>query len=167
MPGFRDRLRKAIQSGEQEREQRKDDEREARQRALRREALYDRYEYALCDHIQSCLEDLCEEWPGFKLTPATGEKGRGFAIDRDDRVRSTGGGRDRRYSRLELTVRSHTKGHFLEVLAKGTIRNKEVIRRSEDDRVETLDPGLMKKFIERVVMEYARAYAEGGTPGRR
>jgi hypothetical protein len=129
--------------------------------------MYDRYEYALCDHIQSCLEELCDEWPGFEMSPVTGEKGRGFAIARDDRRRKPAGQAERLYSRLEITVRSHTQGHFLEVLAKGTIRNKEVVRRSEDDRIETLDLGLMKKFIERVVVQYARTFAEGRQPGLR
>lgn len=167
MPGFRDRLRKAMRAGADAQAEREADERHARQHEHKLRGLYDRYEDQLCDHIQSCLKELCGEWPGFRLGPAGMQKGRGYAISRDDRGRSPGGRVDRRYSRLEIAVRPYSRHQFLEVLAKGTVRNKEVFRRGDDDRVETADSGLLKKFIERVVLEFARRYAEGQSTHRR
>jgi hypothetical protein len=161
MAAFRDRLRKAIQAGADAQQQRAADQRLAQQQEQKLRALYDRYERGLRDHIEACLNELVDQWPGFDLTSVVSDKGWGHAVSRDDRVH---GRQDRLYNRLELTVRSYADYQFIEVLAKGTIRNREVIRRSDDDRMETADLALLKKFIERIVVEFARRYAEGRSP---
>jgi hypothetical protein len=156
---FEDRLHKAIQRGKRRSEAKKS---EAEAKALSEEELkrlHSNYRLQLSDHIESCIRQLPNFFPGFRLETIFGDRGWGAACSRDD-LRVSGGKRQQNdYSRLEITVRPASTMHVLDLAAKGTIRNKEVFNRNTFEKLEDVD---LDRFIELVdiwVLEYAELYA--------
>ena len=104
-------------------------------------------------HLRSRWQRRCRD-PRVSSRNATGAAA--LLLTQGDRI--TSGRRDNDYSRLELTVRPYSHLHIVEVAAKGTICNKEVFRRSYDEKIEEVDP---EKFIELIdiwALEYAELY---------
>jgi hypothetical protein len=160
MTDFRSRIQRAVNSGKGADRGRAAEKREARQAGRKIRELHENFDGELRPHIHTCLEELNREFPAFDMQEVYNEKGRGYALARDDAIRGGSERRDRYYSRLEIYVH-HFKDHgYLEVSAKGSIRNKEKYERSEDDRLETLEIDLFKRFVERVVVEYAHDFAD-------
>ncbi len=156
---FEDRLQKAIERGIRKSEAKKS---EAEARALSEEELkrlHSAYRLQLSEHIEKCIRQLPNFFPGFRLETLFGERGWGAACSRDD-LRVVGGKRrESDYSRLELTVRPAVSMHVLDLAAKGTIRNKEVFNRNYFEKLEDAD---VDKFIELTdiwVLEYAELFA--------
>jgi hypothetical protein len=156
---FEDRLQKAIERGKRRSEVRRS---EVEARTLSEEELkrlHSNYRLQISEHIEKCVRQLPNFFPGFRLETLYGERGWGMACSRDDlRV-----GADRRrasdYSRLEMTVRPASPAHVLELAAKGTIRNKEAFNRNYFEQLPDVD---LDKFLELVdvwVLEYAELYA--------
>lgn len=156
---FEDRLHKAIERGKRRSEARRS---EAAAQALSEEELkrlHSRCRLQISEHIEKCVRQLPNHFPGFRLETLYGERGWGVACSRDD-LRVQG---DRRrandYSRLEVTVRPASPSRVLELAAKGTIRNKEVFNRSYFEQLQDVD---IDKFLELVdvwIAEYAELYA--------
>lgn len=155
---FEERLQRAIQRGEANREAR---DREAAGRALSEEEckrLHGKYRLELADHIERCLQKLPDHFPGFRFESMVGDRGWGAAVSRDD-VGLGEGGRKNLYSRLEITVRPFSTLHVLEIAAKGTIRNKEVFNRNQYQRLAQADPQPLRESIDLWILEYAERYS--------
>jgi hypothetical protein len=58
-----------------------------------------------------------------------------------------------------MVVSPHNKYHVLEVIAKGTIRNKEVFSRSHYQRLGEADLDRFHELIEGWVIDYAELFA--------
>ena len=161
---FRERLHRAAERGKRIKEA---EASEAAAKALSEEEcrrLHSTYRLALCDNIESCLHDLADNVPGFRLETIVDETGWGTAASRDDVAltgrRSPDGRRsDSHFSRLRIVVSPHNKYHVLEVIAKGTIRNKEVFSRSHYQRLAEADLDRFRELIEGWVIDYAELYA--------
>jgi hypothetical protein len=159
MMDFEKRLEKAIQRG-----QRAGDvaaEEEARRRLndqeLRR--LHGQYRLELSEHIETCLKKVPQYIPGFRLEPVVSDRGWGAAISRDDfRVRR-GDGLSNYFSRLEMVIRPVSQAFVLEMVAKGTIRNKEVFSRSHYQALSDVDVASFTELIDHWVLEYAELFA--------
>ncbi|MCA9198676.1 MAG: hypothetical protein KDA87_14105 [Planctomycetales bacterium] len=159
MSNFEDRLSKAIERGKK-RSSEKQQELEAK--ALSEDELrqlHTRYRLQLSEHIEKCVNQLPNHFPGFQLETIYGEKGWGAAASRDD----VGAGPDRRrsnfFSRLEMTIRPFSSYHVVELAAKGTIRNKEVFNRNHFELVQEVDADMFLNFIDVWVLEYAELFA--------
>jgi hypothetical protein len=155
---FEERLQRAIQRG-----QRRSD---SAQQAARAEALsedelrrrHGQFRLQFSEHIEQCIQKLPHFFPGFQYETIFGERGWGAACSRDD-VRMQSGRRGSDYSRLELTVRPFSTYHVVDLVAKGTIRNKEVFNRTYYEKIAETDA---QKFIELIdvwVLEFAELYA--------
>lgn len=159
---FERRLQRAIERG-----QRKGD---ARARASAEQAeneeelkrLHSQYRLELSDHIESCLRQLPDHFPGFRYETVVGDRGWGAAVSRDDAGRGRDSGRSNFFSRLEMTVRPYSAYHVLELSAKGTIRNKEVYNRTHYQRLTEADPKSFLEMVDLWVLEYAELYAVQG-----
>ena len=156
---FEDRLHKAIERGKRRNEAKRS---EAAAQAMSEDELrrlHSVLRLQLSDHIEKCVGQLSNFFPGFHLETIFGERGWGVACSRDD-LRVSGGRRQSNdYSRLEMTVRPPSTMHVLDLAAKGTIRNKEVFNRNYFERLQDAD---IDKFIELIdiwVLEYAELYA--------
>ena len=124
--------------------------------------LHSEYRRELCDHIESCLGQLADGTPGFRFEPVMTEKGWGGAVSRDDLVFARRK-RENYFSRLELTVSPLGKYGVLELLAKGTIHNKEILSRSHYRLLGEADIDEFRALIEQWTVEYAEQFAASGS----
>ena len=155
---FDDRLQRAIQRGHRKSESA---EQAARAEAWSEDELrlrHSQYRLQLSEHIEFCIRKLPQHFPGFQYETIFGERGWGAACSRDD-VRMQAGRRGSDYSRLELTVRPYSSYHVLDLVAKGTIRNKEVFNRNYFETIADADPQKFAETIDLWVVEFAELYA--------
>ena len=81
---FRTRLQKATERGHHARDEKLRREQAARLSEQESKRLHASYRRQLTDHIESCLEQLADNVPGFRFEPVMDEKGWGAAVSRDD-----------------------------------------------------------------------------------
>jgi hypothetical protein len=159
MSDFDNRLKKAIERGARRSEAKA---RAARAKAMSEEelkSLHTKYRLYLSDHIERCVLALPQHFPGFRHETIYGERGWGVGCSRDDIGPGPGGKRENYYSRLEMTIRPFSSLHVLELVAKGTVRNKEVFSRSYFEKLDDADPETFRELIDVWVLEYAELYA--------
>ena len=58
-----------------------------------------------------------------------------------------------------MTVRQFAPSHVLELVAKGTIRNKEIYNRNQYQMLTHVDIASFRELIDRWVLEYAELFA--------
>jgi hypothetical protein len=155
---FRERLQRAAERGERARDA---EAREAAARALSEDEcrrLHSTYRLTLCDHVEKCLHDLADNFPGFRVETVAEESGLGSVAARDD-VNLPRRRADSLFSRVQLVVGPFNKYHVLDVTAKGTVRNKEVFSRNFYQRLNEVDLERFRELIEQWVLDYAELYA--------
>jgi len=159
---FEERLQRAIQRGQRRNESNAAEE---RAKALSEDdfkRLHSQIRLELSEYIEQCLKRLAAHFPGFQVETLYGDRGWGAACSRDD-LRMTSGRRNNEFSRFELAVRPFSQYHVVDLQAKGTVRNKELlIRRHYEDIVQT-DAARFKELIDTWVVEYAELYAAGSS----
>ena len=158
---FRERLQRAQERGKQTRAAQLN---EAAARAMSEEECrrrHSEYRLALTEHIEKCLRDLADNIPGFRMETIVDEAGWGAAVNRDD-IDLRAGRRDSAFSRLQLVVSPYNKYHVLDLAAKGTVRNKEVLSRNHYQRLEDVDMESFRELVELWVLDYAELYAAAG-----
>jgi hypothetical protein len=156
---FEQRLQRAIERGEKSRDVR---DRAAVERQLSAEELRSRHSSArtdLSDTIEACLRKLGDHYPGFQYQSLIGADGWGAKISRDDLRLQPGRASETLYSRLEMIVTPMGNVPIIEVVGKGTIRNREVYHRRHYQQLSQLDLHVFEQMIEQWVLEYAEQYA--------
>lgn len=155
---FQKRLEKAVERGARTSDARHRAEAESAhtEEELRRQHTQIRLQ--LSDHIESCLKQLSQHFPGFRFELISGDRGWGAAVNRDDLVLDRGQ-RGSHFSRLEMFVRPYTTAHVIELAAKGTIHNKEVYNRSQYQRLGQIDITSFQELTDLWVLEFAELYA--------
>lgn len=154
---FKKRLQRATERGHDARDAKA---REEAAKALGEEEcrrLHSQYRLELNDTIESCLKQLAENFPGFNYE-VVADSHWGGAVRRDD-LSLKSGRRENHFSRLELTVSPHNQYHVLELIAKGTVRNKENFSRSHYQLLKDVDLDTFVGLIEQWTLDYAEAYA--------
>lgn len=159
---FEDRLEKAVQRGQKRGQARSAAARAKALSAAELKRLHNECRLALSEHIDKCIGALPHHFPGFEKETIFGEAGWGTAVKRDDAGQRRGSGRANFYSRLEVTVRPVSSAFLLEVVAKGTIRNKEVFNRKHFEKLSEVDLDTFRELIDLWVLEYAELYAASG-----
>lgn len=155
---FRERLQRASERGQQAREAQLN---EAAAKALSEEEcrrLHSNYRLTLCDHIERCLGELADNFPGFRVETVVDDSGWGSVARRDD-VGLAGRRADNFFSRLQIVVSPHNKYHVLDLVAKGTIRNKEIFSRNHYQPLDKLDLDRFRELVEAWTLDYAEMYA--------
>jgi len=156
---FEDRLRKALERGEKTRDARG---RAALERELSLEelrSLHSRYRLELSEHIEKCLKKLADHVPGFKFQSIVSEEGWGGRISRDDLHLHPGRPSESRYSRLEILISPLGSIGILEMVVKGTVRNREAMNRKQYQQLEEFDLVTFKELIDLRILEFAELYA--------
>ena len=120
--------------------------------------MHSQYRLELSDHIEQCLRQLPQHFPGFRYESLVGSRGWGAAISRDDLSLSEGR-RENFFSRLEVVVRPYATSHVLELAAKGTVCNKEIYNRNQYQALSHVDMASFRDLADRWVLEYAESYA--------
>ena len=155
---FRERLHQAAERGERARAAQ---QAEAAAAALSEEECrrrHSNYRLALTEHIERCLRQLADNFPGFRKETIVDDRGWGSAVRRDD-LSMREGRRTNLFSRLQITVSPYNQYRVLEIIAKGTIRNKESFTRNHYQRISDLDEDRFRELIEQWVLDYAEMYA--------
>ncbi len=158
---FKQRLQRASDRGRQVRDSEKA---AAEAEALSEEEcrrLHSGHRLRLTEHIEKCLEQLAENFPGFRFETVIDDKGWGAAIHRDD-LSLSAGRRDNLYSRLVMTVSPYSQYHVLDLNAKGTVRNKENFSRNHYELLKEVDLDSFEQFIEQWTLDYAEQYSASG-----
>ena len=158
---FRERLQRATERGQRAKDA---EAHAAAAKALSEEEcrrLHSTYRLALSEHVEKCLHELADNFPGFHVETIVDESGWGSVAARDDvdlaRRRS-----NNFFSRLRIVVGPYNKYHVLDVTAKGTIRNKEVFSRNHHQRLDEVDLDRFRELIEIWVLDYAELFAANG-----
>src|SRR4051794_34345878 len=155
---FRERLQRASERGKQVRAAQLN---EAAAKALSEEECrrrHSQYRLALTEQIENCLRELADNFPGFRLETIVDESGWGAAVSRDD-IRMESGKRGTFFSRLQLVVSPYNTYHVLNIVAKGTVRNKEVLIRNHYQRLADVDLQSFRELLEQWVIDYAELYS--------
>ncbi len=158
---FRERLQRASERGKQARSAQLN---EAAAKALSEEEcrrLHSQYRLALTDHIEKCLGELADSFPGFRVETVMDEAGWGAAVSRDD-LGLTAGRRGTFFSRLRIVVGPYSQYHVLDITAKGTVRNKEILSRNHYQRLAEVDLETFRELIETWALDYAELYSAAG-----
>jgi hypothetical protein len=158
---FRERLQKASERGRQARAAKLS---EAAAKALSEEEcrrLHSNYRLTLMESIEKYLHDLADNFPGFRLEAIIDETGWGSVAKRDD-ITISNGRRENAFSRLRIVVSPYNEYHVLEIVAKGTVRNKEAFIRNHYQRLEDADMESFHELVELWVLDYAEMYAAAG-----
>ncbi len=159
MTDFDDRLSKAIQRGSRRADERARAEHAKAMSVEELKSMHTRYRLQLSEHIEACVKQLPNHFPGFQFETLFGEKGWGAACSRDDIGPGRDGRRANYYSRLEMTIRPHSEHNVVDLAAKATIRNKEVINRNHFELIHQADVETFREMIDVWVLEYAELYA--------
>ncbi len=157
-PNFEKRLERAIDRGRQSRSEKG---RLAAAQAMTEEELrqlHSQSRLALSEHIEDCLRKLADHLPGFDFETVVNEDGWGARILRDDL--SIGAGRQPRslFSRLQLAIRPFGPARIVELTAKGTIQNREVLNRTHYQELTQLDRESFAQLIDQWVLEFAEKF---------
>jgi hypothetical protein len=121
-------------------------------------ALHTKLRLELSDRIETVLRKLVELFPGFQYQGVFGEAGWGGACVRDDLVMERGR-RDNKYSRFEMAVRPLNEFLILDLQAKGTIANRELLIRSFYQPLSEIDVVKFRDLIDSWSLTYAELYA--------
>lgn len=156
---FKQRLERAIERGQRKRSA---DDRERAERAMTEDEfknLHSKARLELSERIETCLRKLPEYFPGFDFESLVGVDGWGAKISRDDIASSGGKGLTRLYSRLEMVIRPYSATHIVELIARGAVRNKEVLSRTHFQMLTQLDLDAFGDLIDQWVLEYAEKFS--------
>lgn len=159
---FEKRLERAIVRGEQSRDAKA---RRQADEALTEEELrnlHSRCRLELSERIEACLRKLADHFPGFRFETIVSSDGWGAKVSRDDVELSRGRSSRSQYSRLEMLVLPFSSTHIVELVGKGTIRNKEVFSRRHFQFLSQLDVDSFREQIDLWVLEYAELYSARG-----
>jgi hypothetical protein len=158
MSDFDEQLQKAIQRGLQVKNAA---DAAAVADAVTEEQLRNRhsaFRNELTEHIERCLNRLCDHFPGFDFQTVINEKGWGARISRDD-IRLGRGTARNEYSRLEILVRPFSDALIIEVATKGTIRNRESLNRSNFRFLRDATIDGLRQMVDSITLEFAEQYS--------
>jgi hypothetical protein len=172
---FDERLKKAIDRGQQAKASTKTVVTSDSLSAEEIRNIYSAARLNLSEHIESCLKKLTDHFPGFRFETIVGETGWGAKISRDDLSIAKGSAvdavfqnkagwssnkRQNQYSRLEVLVKPYCDDtKIVNVVAKGTVRNKELVNRSNYQFISEFNEKTYQEVIDMWIVEFAEHYA--------
>jgi hypothetical protein len=161
MSDFEERLRQAIERGNQKGKEAGRDEALRKEELERLRRLHTQYRLELSEQIEKVVRSLADYVPGFRYETVFGEGGWGAACFRDN-LRMQAGVRRSEYSRLEIAVRPFHDLAVLDLGAKGTIANREVLVRTFFQPIAEASLEPFKKAIDTWALQYAELLSEQG-----
>jgi hypothetical protein len=159
---FDQRLEKAIERGQRASVARAREEAERALTEKELQRLHTQYRLELSEHIDRCLRQVADRFPGFRFETVMDERGWGASIRREDLRLRPGEPRRTCFSRLEMVIRPLASSYVLELAAKATVCNREFFNRSHYQQLAEVDPASFLGLIDFWVLEYAERYAAVG-----
>jgi hypothetical protein len=159
---FQKRLEKAIERGHRTNvaRAREEAERELSEKELQR--LHSQNRLELCEHIERCLRQLADRFPGFRFETILDARGWGSAISRENINLRPGQRKRTSFSRLEMIISPISGSFILELTAKATVCNRELFSRNHYQRLAEADLEAFTDIIDLWTLEYAEQYAAEG-----
>jgi hypothetical protein len=107
------------------------------------------------------LRKLADYFPGFDYETLMSADGWGARIRRDDLAPGAAGtkGMVHYYSHVEMLVRPYSSTRIVELVARGAIRNKEVLSRSHFQQLAQVDIDSFREVIDQWILEYAERFS--------
>jgi hypothetical protein len=156
---FQERLEKAIERGKRTGKLRARAEAELAMTEKELQRLHSQSRIVLSEHVEKCLLQLADRFPGFRFETIVDSRGWGGAISREDLRLKRAQRSQTCFSRLEMIVSPVSPAFILELTAKATVCNREVFRRTHYQRVNEVDLTSFTEMIDLWVLEYAERYA--------
>jgi hypothetical protein len=158
MSEFEERLKNAVTRGSSRAESLQAAEERKRQEAEELKRLHTKYRLELSEHIEHAIKKLIDMFPGFRYQSVFSDAGWGSACLRDDLIIEKGT-RSNKYSRLEIVVRPVNEFNVLDLQAKGTIADRELMTRSLYHPIAQVDMTKFRKAVDDWIVAYAELYA--------
>ncbi|MGD0900263.1 MAG: hypothetical protein ABR915_20715 [Thermoguttaceae bacterium] len=156
---FQERLDKAIQRGRHAGLTRAQEEAQRTLSEKDLQRLHSQCRLQATEHIEQCLRQLADRFPGFRFETIVEERGWGAAIGREDLRLKPGHRRSNCFSRLEMVISPQSPAFILELTVKGTICNRELFNRTHFQRLAEVDLGALTELIDLWALQYAERYA--------
>ena len=123
---FEQRLQRAAERGQRKRDAKSQEEAAKAMSQEECKRLHSKYRLELSDHVETCLKQLADQFPGFNYKPVMGEKGVYF-------VERAGGGQVHPFYGWD-------QGHFL--VEPDLATGEEVVRTRDGRAIYALDEDL-------------------------
>ncbi len=156
---FEGRLQRAIQRGQQSKSTAAEERRSAQMSEEECKSLHSKCRLQLSEHIEQCLKQVADAFPGFHYESVVSVDGWGARVSRDDLAGGAGRPLVKRYSRLEMLVKPYTSSRILEMSARGTVRNKEIVSRNHFQFLAEVDLDGFRELINQWILEYVEKYS--------
>lgn len=156
---FEQRLEAAIQRGQRKNLNRQQTARESEMTAEQLRNQHNEFRLSLSDYIEAGLKKLANHFPGFRYETLYGNRGWGGALSRDDIDRGADGKAGTFFSRIEITVRPQNEFNLVNIVGKGTIRDKEVLNWNFFQPVVEAEVGTFEQRIDQWMLEFAELFA--------
>ena len=156
---FQERLKRAIARGEKTRDEQTRLDTDAQLSLDELKTMHSGFRLEISDHIEQCLKQLTEMMPGFEYQSVVGEDGWGAKLTRDDLLLKPGQAAKTQYSRLEMLISPFTPTAIVELVTKGTVRNREVLNRKNYQKVDDFDVDSFREMVDHRVLEFAEQYS--------
>lgn len=156
---FEKRLERAALRGEHIRNVKGREEAEKAMTEEEWKTLHSQCRLQLSEHIEKCMHKLSDYFPGFRYQTIVSDEGWGAQISRDDIDVGDNRQAVTYFSRFKMVIRPYSEAHIIELAAKGTIRNKEILNRTHFQLLSEADVDSFAELIDLWVLEYAEQYS--------
>ncbi len=156
---FEQQLKNAIARGTRSRDAQSQAALSAAMTAEEQKQRHAALRLTLSEEIEDRLRKLADHFPGFEFSTVVGEEGWGARITRDDLRLTPGKTTESLYSRLEMLVPPKGNAPILELVAKGTIRNREIFSRRHYQYLNDAELSDFTAMISLWTVEYAEQFA--------
>lgn len=156
---FESKLREAIERGQNRNAARVNAQKKA---AMTKEEIRNRhnqFRLDLSEHIESSFKQLAVHLPGFDYETIYGSKGWGGALSRNDIDRGPDGKAGSFFSRVEMTVRPQNEFNVVNIVGKGTIRDKEIFNWNHFEDILEADQAAFEEIIDKWILQFAETFA--------
>jgi hypothetical protein len=156
---FDQQLKNAIARGARSRDVRSQAAQSAAMTAEEQKNRHASMRLDLSEQIEDRLRKLADHFPGFEFSTVISDEGWGARITRDDLRLSRSKSTESLYSRLEMLIPPMGTTPIIELIAKGTIRNREIFSRKHYQYLEDADLSGFASMISLWSVEYAEQFA--------
>ncbi len=152
---FDERLKKAVERGANAAEAKRTSEAAQAMSEEQLRRLHSQYRLKLSEYIERCLQKLAGYFPEFRYESVVSDRGWGAAVTVEEWDRSLRNA----LTRLEVVVAPFNSAHVLELVARGTVHNKEVYNRNFYQPLEHFQIERFQELVDLWVPEFAEIYA--------
>lgn len=156
---FEDKLQKAIQRGQKRNTARANATKKATETNEDIRNHHNVFRLNLSEHIENSMNQMAQHFPGFEYETLYGSKGWGGALSRNDIDRGPDGRAGSFFSRIELTVRPQNEFNVVNIVGKGTIRDKEIFAWNHFEDISEAKQDSLEQMLDKWVLQFAEQFA--------